>query len=322
MAKKIEFKVYKDRLIKKHPELDFSAFSPDELTDGNNSKISVICHKKDINDVEHGLFKASIANLLAGKGCPKCKGLGYTSDERISLCNFIYKGKYDYSKSDFSKTTKKTTVICKKHGSFITDFTHHFRGMNGCPYCGGKLKSNNDEFIKKAIKIHGEKYNYSKVNYVNAHTKVSIICPIHGDFLQTPNAHLNGEGCPICSNNTNSPLEEKIEAFLIRHKIDFIKHCDRKIFEWLGYMHYDFYLPKYNTAIECQGKQHFGLGGWSKSYNFKKQLDNDTLKKSLSNKNNINLVYFTNIKNIEDYLGKVFTDPNDLLTFLEYLYNK
>jgi hypothetical protein len=60
-------------------------------------------------------------------------------------------------------------------------------------------KLTNDEFIEKAIKIHGDFYDYSEVNYINTRTKVCIICPIHGRFWQTPNSHLSGKAkCPIC----------------------------------------------------------------------------------------------------------------------------
>ena len=55
-----------------------------------------------------------------------------------------------------------------------------------------------EDFVKRSKEIHGDKYDYSKVNYVNASTKVCIICPIHGEFWQTPNNHLNGNNCPIC----------------------------------------------------------------------------------------------------------------------------
>ena len=55
-----------------------------------------------------------------------------------------------------------------------------------------------EEFIEKAIKVHGKKYDYSKVEYVNNHTKVCIICPVHGEFWQTPTNHLCGKGCCEC----------------------------------------------------------------------------------------------------------------------------
>ena len=54
----------------------------------------------------------------------------------------------------------------------------------------------NDDFIKKSREVHGDKYDYSKVEYVKNHTKVCIICPKHGEFWQVPNSHLNGNGCP------------------------------------------------------------------------------------------------------------------------------
>ena len=56
----------------------------------------------------------------------------------------------------------------------------------------------NDDFIKKAREVHGDKYDYSKVEYVNNHINVCIICPKHGEFWQVPNSHLNGNGCPAC----------------------------------------------------------------------------------------------------------------------------
>ena len=62
-------------------------------------------------------------------------------------------------------------------------------------------KLTNDEFIAKSKNIHGEKYNYSQVEYKTSHSKIKIICSIHGTFEQTANQHLNGSGCSKCSNN-------------------------------------------------------------------------------------------------------------------------
>jgi very-short-patch-repair endonuclease len=60
------------------------------------------------------------------------------------------------------------------------------------------LKSNTDEFIKKAKKVHGDKYTYDNVDYKDANKPVSITCPKHGDFLQKPSGHLQGKGCRNC----------------------------------------------------------------------------------------------------------------------------
>ena len=62
-------------------------------------------------------------------------------------------------------------------------------------------KSTTADFVKNARKKHGDKYDYSKVNYINNRIKVIIICPIHGEFLQKPNGHLNGQGCFECGND-------------------------------------------------------------------------------------------------------------------------
>lgn len=55
-----------------------------------------------------------------------------------------------------------------------------------------------ERFLDKAYAVHGDKYDYSKVEYINASTKICIICPEHGEFWQTPMAHLRGHGCPKC----------------------------------------------------------------------------------------------------------------------------
>jgi len=59
-------------------------------------------------------------------------------------------------------------------------------------------KITTEEFIKKAKEVHGNRYNYSKVNYINKRTKICIICPIHGEQWQLPKDHINGQGCPLC----------------------------------------------------------------------------------------------------------------------------
>ena len=53
-------------------------------------------------------------------------------------------------------------------------------------------------FIERAKAVHGDKYDYSKVEYINMHHKVLIICPVHGLFEQLPQPHLKGQGCPEC----------------------------------------------------------------------------------------------------------------------------
>ena len=159
------------------------------------------------------------------------------------------------------------------------------------------------EFIEKAKKIHGDKYNYSKINYIDSHTPITIICPIHGEFKQSASSHLNGSGCPKCK---QSHLENEIENFLKDNDIKF--ECQKK-FNWLGKQSLDFYLSDYNIGIECQGSQHFLENHFFEP--LKTIKNRDFIKNKLCNENNIKLLYYSDL-GIE-YPYKVFEDKNKLL---------
>ena len=306
-----------ERAKKVRHEYDFSLVK--EYVN-NRTKISVICHEKDFCGNEHGMFMITPANLLRGRGCPKCKGV-FTSDERKEFCNKLHNGKYNYTKSDFSKVKTKTIVTCPVHGDFEIDFDHHFNGHIGCKQCSRPV-FNTETFIKEANKKHDFKYDYSKTEYKTSHEKVIIICPEHGEFIQTPNAHLNGEGCPVCAKNLRV-LENTIENLLKDNKIVYIKDYKPT---WLkrnekSSLSLDFYLPEFNTAIECQGKQHFGYGGWSKKYDFAAQKERDEYKRIKCKENSVRLIYYTNKnnfngKNKPPEFDDFFIDEKKLLKYL------
>ena len=137
-----------------------------------------------------------------------------TTKEFITKAQKIHGDKYDYSKVEYIGTQTKVCIICPEHGEFWQTPAMHLYG-NGCPKCKGDKNGNRcrktvNDFIETAKKIHGDKYDYSKVKYVNTHTKVCIICPEHGEFWQTPNRHLAGDGCPICRPNKKLTTEEFI----------------------------------------------------------------------------------------------------------------
>ncbi len=131
--------------------------------------------------------------------------------------------KYDYSKVEYTTTDVKVTIVCPKegHGDFEQLPKSHVTSR-GCPKCGlenkiKKLKSNKEDFVKKAIMKHHDEegnalYDYSLVEYVNSETKVKFICKKNNHiFLQEPGNHLGGAGCNICSNNQRSTKEEFIQ---------------------------------------------------------------------------------------------------------------
>lgn len=222
-----------------------------------------------------------------------------TYDEFLSKAILKHGGKFSYDKVDkntFNGSHSIITVTCPKHGDFsIMAKNHLLYDCNKCSYEKRALnfRSNTKEFINKARKVHGDKYDYSKVEYITAKKdKVCIICPKHGEFWMLPNDHLNGKGCLLCS---ESHLEREVRLSLEKYGIDYEKN---KHFKWLNKMEIDFYLPKHNIGIECQGKQHFGLGGWSKRYDFEKTFESDKMKNNLCNENNVIIYYLLDKENI------------------------
>lgn len=107
-------------------------------------------------------------------------------------------------------------MICKIHGSFYPIPHNHIKGTSGCPKCNDILKSEKyrkttEQFINESITIHGNKYNYSKVEYINKVTNVTITCLKHGDFEQRPSVHLGGSGCSKCKLKNQVMLFERLK---------------------------------------------------------------------------------------------------------------
>ena len=177
---------------------------------GSKELICIICP-------EHGEFWQTPNNHLNGKGCKKCaaksrweKRHKTTTEEFIEKAKKVHGEKYNYSNVKYVNSQSKVCIICPEHGEFWQTPNAHLNGQ-GCPNCDKSCKLTKKTFIEKAKKVHGEKYNYSNVKYVNSQSKVCIICPEHGEFWQTPNNHLNGKGCPKCSRLHKLTTKEFIE---------------------------------------------------------------------------------------------------------------
>lgn len=158
---------------------------------GTDTPVDIVCHK-------HGLFSIKPHNFLKGHGCPACSNRQRVNTKIfIQRATKIHNGKYDYSKVDCNGTESFVKIICSKHGEFIQKAAYHLNG-NGCPKCYGTPKSTTKDFIEKATKIYGNKYDYSKVDYQGNKTKICIICSQHGSWWVTPNNFLRGSECPKC----------------------------------------------------------------------------------------------------------------------------
>ena len=220
-----------------------------------------------------------------------------TKEEFVKEAIKIHGNRYDYSKVEFLGVKKKVCIICPIHGEFWQVAYSHLKG-HGCSKCAGVGRLTTEEFVQRAKQVHGDKYDYSKTEYVNARTKVCIICHKknrngieHGEFWQTPNEHIHGRGCPKCR---NSYLERTISIFLEENGIKYFKE---KTFPWLrknknSPLFLDFYLPDYNVAIECQGVQHF-MPIKNNVDKFEKIKFNDRFKKEKCEENGIKLLYFS-----------------------------
>lgn len=147
-----------------------------------------------------------------------------TQSEFIARVREVHGNKYDYSKAVYNGKDKKVCIICSEHGEFWQTPHNHWNGQE-CPKCAKQQRASNTEgFIAKASSIHGNKYDYSKTQYVDSKTKVIIICPVHGEFLQRPDIHLSGSMCPKCVNESKTnTLEYYIELSKKKHgdKYDF-----------------------------------------------------------------------------------------------------
>ena len=288
------------------------------------SKVKYVNSKTDLCIIcpIHGEFWQTPSTHLKGSGCKKCGDLSVgmknnriTTDEFIKRAKIIHGDKYDYSKTEYTSPRKKICIIDKEFGEFWMMPYAHLNGQ-GCPSRKGEKisKANSkskEKFIEQAKKVHGDKYDYSKVDYKGVFEKVCIICPTHGEFWQRPTEHLSGCGCPICK---SSHLEMEVKNWLDNNNIEYVYQYRNKIF---GLQSLDFYLPKYNIAIECQGEQHFRpvkYFGGIKEYNKVKKLDK--IKREICDKNGIRLIYYIRIKKYQTNSLNEIHEPSKIANLI------
>lgn len=174
-------------------------------------------------------------------------GKKFTEKEFMEKAKQIHGDKYDYRDVIYKGYYSKVEIMCPKHGKFTQGVNTHLSGC-GCQKCAkenliGRIspkRKTAEQFINEARKIHGEKYDYSKVNYKNSHEKMCIICPEHGEFWQTPNKHICGkQGCPKCGHDStnksqcrdaNSVLDELKSIFGDRYDYSTFNYIKQKEF--------------------------------------------------------------------------------------------
>jgi hypothetical protein len=186
-----------------------------------HSKIQIICHT-------HGVFYIRAGDHLHSKqGCYSCANIAKTktTEQYVANATLKHNGKYDYSLVKYTKNYNQIDIICKVHGKFTQKANDHLNGTN-CPRCATNSTHTVEQFIQQARKIHGNRYDYSLVQYIASTKKVIIICNQHGKFEQTPGAHILQQGCPNCvSPNYSSSSIRWLNCVAQEHNI-YIEHAD------------------------------------------------------------------------------------------------
>jgi len=231
----------------------------------------------------------------------------------IKKMNKIFENKFTIKKFIYNRNKPNRVILfCKKHGEFEKRSSSVLEGY-GCPKCSyDRIRKTKKEFIEEVKEIHLDKYNYSKVEYKNNRTKVCIICPVHGEFLQSPKQHTRGEGCPYCN---ESKGERKISYFLKKRNIIFKRQ--KKFMKCINLktnrqLPFDFYLSEYNILIEYDGEQHFieNNCGYFTEEKILKIKERDLLKNKfcIENKFMLYRIPYTKFNIIQDIL-KYILDP-------------
>lgn len=196
----------------------------------NQTKVCIVCK-------EHGEFWQVPYTHLNGHGCPKCAYKGvrkrhiYSQKEIIEKIQSLFGERYSFEKVVYKAMKVPIILVCHEkdengveHGDFSMRPVNIFSSHQECPKCSKQSRIRLqrkpvEKFIEEAKIVHGDLYEYHKVDYINTNSKVCIVCKIHGDFWQTPSNHLNGKGCPCCSGNFKKWNKETCEQEA--HKYEF-----------------------------------------------------------------------------------------------------
>ena len=306
-----------DEFIRRAREVHGNKYDYSKVEYANNrTKVCIVCP-------EHGEFWQNPQKHLMGRVCPLCSSRKrLTKEQFVKIANELHNNEYCYDEFVYVDTHTKGKIYCPKHDHYFmqsplkhNDKTH----PQGCPICRYEKSSASKtktikKFIKEARALHGNKYDYSKSEYVRDDEKIEIICPEHGSFFMTPSNHLNKhrpQGCPVCK---QSKLENAVMLYMDRNSVNYVP---QKRFSWLRLkreMPLDFYLPDYNVAIECQGIQHFRESENSIINDTLEEIQNrDKLKERLCNEHGIKIYYYSNLGieypyHVYEGMGLMFSD--------------
>lgn len=296
-------KLTKEIFIKRAKEIHGNKYNYEQIEYINTKqKVKIFCNTcKEF-------FWQTPDHHLTGSGCSICINGPKDLKHFIKKAKKIHGNKYSYDESVYIDSYTKIKIYCKKCKTFFYQRPDGHLNRKGCPFCAKNQKLTTVEFIKRAMRIHKNNYDYSCVEYNGMEKPVKIICKRCGKILnQLPANHLKGKGCPCCN---KSKGENEIKECLIRANIKFefqkrFSDCKDK-----QPLPFDFYLEDYNTCIEFQGKQHYEPDFYISMYKSKEkglnafnlQQKRDQIKRNYCLLNKIRLIEIRYDENIENRL--------------------
>jgi ssDNA-binding Zn-finger/Zn-ribbon topoisomerase 1 len=263
----------------------------------------------------HGIFHQRPDFHMRGSGCPKCSIIEQHNEQRKTTEDFIsdsvliHGERYDYSNVEYLDSKTEVFITCKIHGEFSQIANNHQRGQ-GCPKCSLIEQANdrrftNEDFVALAREVHGDLYDYSKVEYKSSSIEIIVICRTHGQFTPIPNNHLRGSGCPKCK---SSKGELEINTILKNYNVEYFTEYKFKDLVYRSNLKCDFYLPTMNLVIEYNGEQHYQpnefFGGMK---GFIKTVERDRIKKQYCEDNGINYEVIRYDEEIKDRILEILS---------------
>lgn len=218
---------------------------------GNFFDYSFVSFKKTRDKVEiicptHGSFLQQARDHMRGIGCRNCSN----DSKRVGFSDFVERSrtkhgnKYVYQESNWTGDSR-TVIECPVHGEFLQFWYNHTIG-DGCQKCG---RVTDEDFLRRFKETHSDTYDYSKVIFDGCHTKVTVVCSVHGDFQVRPYHHYAGTGCNKCSPTGTSHGEQMLARFIESLGLE-IAQSDYSV---LGSHEIDIFIPSLNLGFEFNG---------------------------------------------------------------------
>ena len=336
-----------EEFIKRAKEIHGNKYDYSEVEFVNTStKVKIYCKKCKIF-----FWQTPSDHIYSKAGCPKCGNeLNSTKratgkEEFIKRSREKFGDKFDYSRVVYKSNRKKVEIYCKECKKyFLQSPGSHLLSKFGCPYCSNKYKNTNkltkEEFIERAVRVHGNLYNYSKANYIDRNTKILIIDNETGDeFWQVPGNHLSGCGNPF---RTDSRGEQFVKTWLTNNidkkfwnreviiknkiigkntenvRIDFIITINGKIY-WIEYNGEQHYRMRYKSNIF---RHYPTIDDAINAFN--KQVIRDHNVREYCKKNNIIFIEipytYSTYSSVSKVLENIIIDgknPNDIISIPE-----